>query len=198
MEVAYRPARREDAADLAILADMAGHGLPQWFWHGAREREGFSSVVEVGRNRVRSDDHAMSWRKMHVATVNGEIAGMILDYPLTDKNSDTDIAECGPVIASLLLLENDLAPCWYINMLAVYRDFRGQGIGGQLIEGARERALEAGYKRLGLGVEDDNPAVSLYRRCGFEKVGQQNYEPFGGVKEAGHWYAMHAESKPAS
>ncbi|RLQ87882.1 GNAT family N-acetyltransferase [Notoacmeibacter ruber] len=198
MTVTFRPARREDAADLAILADMAGHGLPQWFWRGAVEKEGFSSVVEVGRDRVRSDDHAMSWRKMQVAIVGDEVAGMILDYPLTDRNSDEDIAGCGAVIASLLLLENDLAPCWYINMLAVYRDFRGQGIGKKLIEGARRRALDADFDSIGLGVEDDNPALSLYRRCGFETVARQSYHSFGGTKTSGEWYAMRAASKQAS
>ena len=37
-DLAIRPARQSDAADLAILDNIAGHGISLWFWQGAVER----------------------------------------------------------------------------------------------------------------------------------------------------------------
>jgi hypothetical protein len=37
MAIELRPARREDAADLARLVDLAGEGLPSYLWAGMAE-----------------------------------------------------------------------------------------------------------------------------------------------------------------
>lgn len=56
-----------------------------------------------------------------------------------------------------------------INGLVVYRDeLRGKGIGTALIRTAEKRARQRGFRRIGLGVGNDNPgAARLYRRLGY-------------------------------
>jgi GNAT superfamily N-acetyltransferase len=56
--------------------------------------------------------------------------------------------------------------------IAVVPSKRGGGHGSQLLEALIQRAREDGYKALSLSVEPDNPALKLYERLGFRKVGE--------------------------
>jgi len=194
--ISIAPAEKADAAGLAVLADIAGHGLPSWLWYRAREKDGYHSVMEVGRERILSDDHVLSHSKMVAAKVDGALAGMLLDYALNEPNSDADIAEVGPVLAPLLRLENRVPGCWYVNMLAVFRQYRGMGIGRRLLEQSEKRAAAAAKREMGVIVEDDNPARRLYEAFGFEEAGTEPFSPFGGsLKKDGEWVVMRRQVK---
>jgi GNAT superfamily N-acetyltransferase len=52
--------------------------------------------------------------------------------------------------------------------IAVVPGLRGKGIGRALLEGM----IAASTTDLSLSVEDGNPAIELYRSCGFEPVGR--------------------------
>ena len=54
--------------------------------------------------------------------------------------------------------------------LAVRSPWRGQGIGTTLVNGLIEQAAAEGRPALSLSVEDDNPALLLYRKLGFQEV----------------------------
>lgn len=51
--------------------------------------------------------------------------------------------------------------------VCVLSGYRGLGVGSGLIRAALEDAGRRGLARVSLSVEQDNPAVRLYRRCGF-------------------------------
>ncbi|MEM7736933.1 MAG: GNAT family N-acetyltransferase [Deinococcota bacterium] len=53
-------------------------------------------------------------------------------------------------------------------VLAVHRDYRRLGIGLQLVEQLIEVARVEGIQRLSLMVSNDNHALGLYQKCGFE------------------------------
>lgn len=55
--------------------------------------------------------------------------------------------------------------------IAVLPDYRGQGIGSQLLTQLVETAQPC-YSAVSLSVSPDNPALRLYRRFGFEVMGQ--------------------------
>lgn len=55
--------------------------------------------------------------------------------------------------------------------VALFPEHRGRGIGTRLLGGLQERAERAG-KTLSIHVEAFNPALSLYRRLGFVRVGE--------------------------
>ncbi len=191
MRFSLRPARKSDAAALAVLTDMAGHGLPSWFWHPARGQDGFVSVVEVGRDRILQDDHPLSYKKMIVTDVEGTVAGILLDYAIDDPKNEAAIAKEHRVLQPILRLEAQVPASWYINMLAVFREYRGLGIGAALIEESVNRAKAAGKTVLSLIAEDDNPTLGLYRRCGFEIATEEKFEDFSGsVKQDGNWVLM--------
>jgi ribosomal protein S18 acetylase RimI-like enzyme len=48
---------------------------------------------------------------------------------------------------------------------------RGRGVGTALLRALLESAHDAGFERISLSVEPDNPAARLYARAGFTRVG---------------------------
>jgi GNAT superfamily N-acetyltransferase len=56
--------------------------------------------------------------------------------------------------------------------IAVVPSKRGHGLGSKLLEALLKRAKEDGFKALSLSVEPDNPALRLYEKYGFRKVGE--------------------------
>ena len=84
MSLVIAPAEKPDAAGLAVLCDIAGHGLPSWLWHAAKVRDGYYSVMEVGRERVLSDEHALSHRRMIAAKAMSNLARTVSHIQLKD------------------------------------------------------------------------------------------------------------------
>jgi ribosomal protein S18 acetylase RimI-like enzyme len=56
--------------------------------------------------------------------------------------------------------------------IAVVPSRRGKGHGDELLEGLLAQARREGFKQVSLSVEPDNPALRLYERHGFRKVGE--------------------------
>ncbi len=55
--------------------------------------------------------------------------------------------------------------------IGVARDERGHGVGTALLDELLVRAAVAGHRAVSLSVETGNPAVRLYERSGFGRVG---------------------------
>jgi [ribosomal protein S18]-alanine N-acetyltransferase len=55
--------------------------------------------------------------------------------------------------------------------IAMLPEYRGKGIGTILLEGIFKEAKALGYQHISLSVDPNNPALRLYERFGFEKVG---------------------------
>jgi ribosomal-protein-alanine N-acetyltransferase len=57
--------------------------------------------------------------------------------------------------------------------IAVVPSRRGRGLGKELLEALLAQAREDGYESVSLSVEPENPALHLYERHGFTKVGER-------------------------
>jgi ribosomal protein S18 acetylase RimI-like enzyme len=57
--------------------------------------------------------------------------------------------------------------------IAVVPSRRGRGLGEELLEALLERARSDRYAAVSLSVEPDNPALHLYEKHGFSKVGER-------------------------
>jgi len=57
--------------------------------------------------------------------------------------------------------------------IAVVPSRRGRGVGEELLDALLERARSARYTAVSLSVEPDNPALHLYEKHGFSKVGER-------------------------
>ena len=56
--------------------------------------------------------------------------------------------------------------------IAVVPSRRGKGLGDELLSALLERASKDGFAQISLSVEPENPALRLYERHGFHKVGE--------------------------
>lgn len=60
--------------------------------------------------------------------------------------------------------------------IAVYKDYRGKGIGKELLSFLLSCMQEKGYKQVSLSVQKQNPAVRLYKKTGFITVKETDEE----------------------
>lgn len=161
-----RAAERRDAADLAILVDIASHGFATWLWHGAVMRGDKDSALEQGRARMRVDGEMGAWTDATVAEWNEEIAGVSIGYDL--DQSVREIAAPHPVIKPLLDLQVQVIGSRFIDSLGVYRHHRGKGIGRALLGCEIEKAHG---RQLSLITESHNErAQALYASSGFVEM----------------------------
>ena len=60
--------------------------------------------------------------------------------------------------------------------ISLYREYRGQGIGTQLMLKILEFLKEQGYKKASLAVQKTNYAVKMYEKLGFRTVDENTEE----------------------
>jgi ribosomal protein S18 acetylase RimI-like enzyme len=184
-----RPARKSDAAALAILVDIAGEGMPSYMW--SRMREPGQSAFEVGRARAARDGGAFSCRNAQVAEVDGEVAACLVDYGLDDPYDTGDLGKLPDVVRPLVVLEAKAPGSWYVNVLATFPEFRGQGIGARLLALAEERGRAQGAKSASIIVASENTgAMRLYARTGYAEVARAPVVEFPGCAHGGDWVLM--------
>ncbi len=84
----------------------------------------------------------------------------------------------------LILLEQEVVGRLYVHWMyspqevrimdvALLPAYRGRGIGSQLIKAVQQKGAEMG-KTVTIHVEYNNPALQLYERLGFQKIGEFN------------------------
>ena len=66
--------------------------------------------------------------------------------------------------------------------ISIIPEFRGQGVGTELINALFERLIKKGYKKTSLAVQKENPAVRFYLRLGY-KIVRTNDEEYIMVKD---------------
>lgn len=189
MTAAIRPARKSDAAALAILVDIAGEGMPSYMW--SRMREPGQSAFEVGRARAAREEGAFSWRNAQVAEIGGEVAACLVDYRLDDPYDTGDLGKLPDVVRPLIALEAKAPGSWYVNVLAAFPEFRGRGIGARLLALAEERGRAQGATSASIIVASENTgAVRLYARTGYAEVARAPVVEFPGCAHGGDWVLM--------
>lgn len=185
LEEAYvRPAVRDDAADIARLGNLAGDGLPSYFWRRAAAPG--QSAFAVGVARVLRDDASFSWRNTAVLEAEGRVAGALVTCPIPDEPEPLE--ELAPIERTLQALENQALGSQYVNVLAVYEAFRRRGYGRRLLEEAERRA---GARPLSLIVADRNAgARRLYDSFGFRVAVEVPMEKEDWQSDSTAWVLM--------
>lgn len=60
--------------------------------------------------------------------------------------------------------------------ISIDEGYRGEGIGGRLMNAVMGELVSQGFKRCSLGVQKTNPALDLYQRLGFQIIGDGDDE----------------------
>ena len=73
----------------------------------------------------------------------------------------------------------------YVSRMIVKKEYRGHGIGSEILEFLINKATEMGFSEMTIGVDKDNEnALHLYRKYGFTEV------LFDGADEDGEYYKL--------
>lgn len=163
MTMSLRAATREDADSLAALVNLSGEGLPAALW--ARQADHGQTPFEFGALRLAGDETALSWRNATVATVGGQIAGLLITDELSQAPADIS-SETHPILRPLIRLENMARGTRTLAVLAVYPQFQRMGLGTSLLQRAE---MGAGPEGLSIIVTDTNAAAGAFlSRHGFK------------------------------
>lgn len=107
-------------------------------------------------------------RQVYIYKINGEFIG---EGALVFDNGDPDYT-----------IQNQRI---YVSRMIVKKEYRNQGIGGEILRFLIEKAAEMGYTEMTVGVDKDNEnAVHLYKKYGFTEV------LFDGKDENGEYYKL--------
>lgn len=171
IEPPLRRATLEDAGALAEFVEFASEGLALYLWTklAGVDRDPWS----IGRERVSGETGGVSYRNAVITELGGRPAAALISYPLPDKPEP--ISDTLPALLVPLQELMHLAPStWYVHVLAVYPEYRGQGLGSALLALADRVAAAAGKQSLSLVVSDTNTgARRLYESCGYREAGQR-------------------------
>lgn len=167
-QLTIRPAERREAAEIAILVDIASHGFASWLWYGAVLDGYYETAMERGRDYIRANQPE-GWQGTTMAEWNGEIAGLSIGFTLPE--SLNDMPPQHPVLDQLTDLQRKVIGNRFIDSLGVYRNFRGKGIGRALVDNEIEMARRNGNSGISLITESHNDvAISLYKAHGFTEI----------------------------
>ncbi len=165
------PIRRATAADATALADfinIAGEGLPLYFW---RQIAGDGEDPrEIGQKRQVEQIEAST---AFVVDEGGGAIACLTGYPipaLPEPVSDDEL----DIFRPLVELENLAPSTWFVNILAAYPEHRGRGHGMRLLALAEDIARDQRLPAMSLIVASGNEdARRLYERTGYVEIARR-------------------------
>jgi ribosomal protein S18 acetylase RimI-like enzyme len=192
--VTIRPAAPSDATHLACFVDMASGGMALRLWESVRGPH--QTLFEVGRSRALREDGAFSYRNAAIAEAGGAVAGGLVGYVIARDHDGSrrapgpgEAAKLPSMVRPLVELEALVPGHWYVNILATYPEYRGQGIGTALLSHAEGRARAAGSSEMALIVASgEEPAQRLYAAVGYRERARRPQA--GTTSEGAAWVLM--------
>lgn len=95
------------------------------------------------------------------------------DHCLVADNGEKIVGACWVRIMNDYGHIDDVTPSFAISL---YGEYRGRGIGTELMRRMLALLKDDGYKRASLAVQKENYAVKMYKKVGFEIVGENEQE----------------------
>ena len=161
-----RKATMTDCRSIAELALIAGEGIPAYFWN--RSRQPGQTIEDAGAQFAASETANFSYRNVHLAVIDDDIAGMLLAYRLADADKNDTLDDYPEFIRPLIELERCVPGSFYVNMLATYPKYRNKAVGTTLMGLTDKLASKAGCTVISVEVFAQNTgALRLYQRLGY-------------------------------
>lgn len=171
-EVVLRPAAKTDSEAIAKLFLISSDGLAAYIW--SRLAEPGEELAAVGARRYAREGVAFSYQNCLIAECGGKVAGMLHAFPM--EQDPGAAPEADPVLRPYSELEDDGS--LYVSGVALFPQFRGRGIGTQLMLAAERRACGLGLQRVSLiCFEQNTAAMRLYHELGYEEIDRRAIVP---------------------
>jgi ribosomal protein S18 acetylase RimI-like enzyme len=180
----FRAATVEDCFTIAQLFQIAADGVADYIWNTLQPEYPGLSPLQIGATRYANPDSVFSYKNAVLAEQNGQVVGMMLSFPIepseSDAGSENQLDSTTPAVTfpeqssetEVMTPYGLEAPgTWYICALAVFPEYRGQGIGSQFLQLAHQQAAQRGFSDLSLLCFEQNVgALRLYQRHGFREI----------------------------
>ena len=145
--------RRMDDREIPLLKDFLYEAI--YIPEGVEQPP--RSIIEIPELRVYTDDFGTrSGDHCLVAELDGRVIGAVWTRIMNDYGH----------------VDND-TPSFAISL---FKEYRGRGIGTQLMLQMLALLKSQGYKRASLAVQKANYAVKMYKRVGFETIDENDEE----------------------
>src|SRR5436305_15179065 len=151
--IQIRPAQPVDAEVVAVLLYSA-YTHTQVTYPLREEHE--SGLIERLEHFFHQDGNRFSYQSIQVAEQSAEVVGLVLSFGGRDE------ARLNAAVGSWLEREAEDDE-WYVDALAVFRNWGRKGIGTRLMQSAEQQARQHHYPKIALYVAQWNKeAVDLY------------------------------------
>ena len=150
----------------------------------------------IADHRIKQEGKASSYRNWWVAEgSHGEVAGGMNAYPLDgswQSARDHLLTEDRlRVLRPMIELDAEAAGSFFINIVAVFPEYRHAGLARRLIGLACEKARTAGIAAVSLTTfEDDARLIAYYLGIGFRVAASRSLEPHECLLSAGNLVMM--------
>ena len=167
--------RKATINDVKLIAYAVGNAIGEDVMPTFCGNNWMNTIAEVAT----LENSQYSYRNALIAEVDGRVAGAVVGYNgamlLPLRNGTFAIIEKHLGTSPNMEPETSNGE-FYLDSIAVFREFRGCGIGRNLIFALCKKALAEGHEKLGLLVDFDNPAAeNLYTSIGFVRKNQTNF-----------------------
>ena len=170
--IQFRPAEKSDCREIASLYSISSDGVADYIW--TKLAQPGENLLDVGQRRYERENTVFSYQNCTIATLGETVVGMLVAFPMVvDDNAEP---EEDPILAPYSKLEEDNS--YYICGVAVFPEYRGRGIGTQLMAIAEQQAATKGFAKLSLIVFEQNKgAKRLYDRIGYREIAREAIAP---------------------
>ena len=188
----FRWAVKDDAPKIAELFSIASDGVANYTWSTLTDDYPGLDLVEIGAQRYARENTEFSYQNCIVAEIDGQVAGMLLTFPMAAEPEAPQVDEAPPqqgdgepdVLSPYSELE--VPGSLYVCAVAFFPDYRGRGLGTRFMAISEEHAREMGFAVLSLLVfEQNRRAVALYHRLGYREVDRRPVVPHPLIHHAG-------------
>lgn len=180
-----RPAQKAECDLIAKLYEMSSGGVANYIWSTLQDQFPGMSLLDVGQRRYERENTEFSYQNCMMAEDRGEVLGMLHSYPVEPRSDPIQADDSvDPVLRPYMELE--ASGTLYISGLAIWPNFRGQGIGSRLLQAGRDRAKSLELSELSLLCFAGNRrARRLYERQGFVVVDWRPVVPHKLIEHTG-------------
>ena len=166
----FRAAKKEDCRAIAELYSISSDGVADYIW--TKLAEDGENIYDVGQRRYENEDSAFSYKNCIIVEKDKKIIGMLVAFPMICDGSVSD----DPVLAPYSRLEADNS--FYICGVALLPEYRGLGVGTELMQLAEQQAKIRKFNTLSLVVFEENTgALRLYEKLGYKEVQREKIVP---------------------
>ncbi len=190
MSFSVRPAQIADIPHLAYAFMEATGGLAEAVYEGVIPGRGAHLIVEHLFSRP---NVTTAFANCSVAENDERVLGSVHAFPM-DAMGDGPADPLVPEDRHYLYAPFEhmhAEGSYYIMALAVYREFRGSGVGQRLIAEAESAAQAKGFEETSLNVFSENlGAVRLYEKLGYRERARQPVVGHDRIRYGGDYLLM--------